>query len=108
MNPRELADARAARDAARATFDAQLLRLRGDPAARSIGGRVADRLSSDAHAAFDQALDVATESKGIIAGTIAALTLWFLRHPIIAWVELQLGGDSEATEKAPNDAQAND
>lgn len=79
------------------------MRLRGDPEAQTIGGRITDRLSSDARAAFDQALDVASESKGIIAGTAAALALWFLRHPIIAWVEHQLGGETEDNEKAPSD-----
>ena len=103
MSPRELDEARSARDAARAEFDAQLVRLRGDPEAQTIGGRVADRLSSDARAALDQALDVAAESKGIIAGTIAALALWFLRHPIIAWIEHQLGSDTEDSEKAQSD-----
>jgi hypothetical protein len=94
----ELAAARAARDAARAAYDASLLELRGDPAEQSIGGRVAERLSEDARAAFDKALDVASESKAIIAGTIAALVLWFLRHPIIAWAEHMLGDEEEESE----------
>ena len=98
MSARKLNAARAARDSAREAFDAQMLRLRGDPEARSIGGHLADRLSSDARAAFDQALDVASESKGIIAGTIAALALWFLRGPIITWVEDQLDGNSTESE----------
>ena len=108
MSARELAEARAARDAAREAFDAQLFKLRGDPEARSIGGRVADRLGSDAQAALDQALDVAAESKGIIAGTIAALALWFLRHPIIAWTRHQLGDQAQESEKAPSDAQTSE
>ena len=92
----ELAAARAARDAARAAYDASLMQLRGDPAEQSIGGRVAERLSEDARAAFDKALDVASESKGIIAGTVAALAQWFLRHPIIAWAEHLLGDEEES------------
>ena len=103
MSPRELDEARAARDAARVQFDAQLMRLRGDPAARSIGGRIADRLGEDAQTALDQALDVASESKGIIAATMAALALWFLRNPIIAWIEHQLTSQADETEKAQPD-----
>ncbi len=104
MNARSLAEARAARDAARVEFDTKLAELRGDPAARSIGGRVADRLASDARAAMHQALDVAGESKGIIAGTIAALALWFLRNPIIAWIEQLLGeGEPEPSEAKPDE-----
>ena len=87
----QLAQARATRDDARAVFDTQLAQLRGDPAEQTLGGRVAERLGDDAKAAMHQALDVASESKAIIAGTIAALALWFLRHPIIAWAEQMLG-----------------
>ena len=97
----QLAAARAARDAAKAAYDASLMQLRGDPAEQSIGGRVAERLSEDARAAFDKALDVASESKGIIAGTSAAVALWFLRHPIIAWAEHMLGDEDE--ESGPDD-----
>ena len=100
MSPRKLAEARAARDTARANFDAQLAQLRGEPATHSIGGRIADRLSDDARAGLDHVLDVASENKGVIGATIAALALWFLRHPIIAWVERQLGEKAEATEEA--------
>ena len=92
----QLADARSARDGARAQFEASLAQLRGDNDEQSIGARVTERLGDDARAAFHQALDVAGESKGIIAGTIAALALWFLRHPIIAWAEHMLGGEEES------------
>ena len=94
----QLAQTRAARDSARAAFEASKLQLRGDPAEQSIGGRVAERLSEDAYAAFDKAIDVASESKGIIAGTIAALALWFLRHPIIVWAEHMLGDQAEESD----------
>lgn len=88
MNPhaRHLAEARAARDAARGVFDARLEQIKLDLSARGVGGRVADRLGEDAKSAFEDALDVASESKGIIAGTIAMLALWFMRQPIIAWI----------------------
>lgn len=95
---RQLAEARAARDGARAEYDASLAQLRGDPAHQTIGERVSDRLKDDARAALDQALDVASESKGIIAGTIAALALWFLRHPIIAWADEMFANQAEANQ----------
>ena len=100
---RSLAEARAARDAARAAFDAQLTRLRGDPAEHSIGGRIAGRLGEDARGAFHQALDVASESKGVIAGTVAALALWFLRNPIIALIEQHLGGETQEHGEVTHD-----
>lgn len=97
---RTIEAARAARDAARSDFDAQLRQVRGDPETESIGGRIANRLGDDARSALDQAIDVAGESKGIIAGTIAALALWFLRHPIIDWIERQLAGEPSADNES--------
>ena len=79
----KLAEARAARVAARLAFDAQLLRLRGDPQAQTIGERLLERVGDDARHAMDGALDVARESKGIAAATAALLALWFLRGPIL-------------------------
>lgn len=96
---RQLAEARSARDAARAAFDARLAQVKEDFSARGVGGRIADRLGDDAKAALDEALDVARESKGIIAGTIAALALWFLRNPIIAWAEGLLGHEAGNEEE---------
>ena len=105
---KQLARARDARDAAKAAFDAKLAELRGDSEAQSIGERVKERLADDARAAFYQALDVASESKGIIAGTVAALALWFLRRPIIAWLERLWSDDTDNDEtdtcKAKSDA----
>jgi hypothetical protein len=94
----QLAKARDARDGAKAEFDASLAQLRGDPAEQTLGGRVAERVGDDAKAVMHQALDVASESKGIFAGTIALLALWFLRHPIIAWAGHMLGEQAEESE----------
>lgn len=82
---RQLIEARAARDAARGEFDSQFHRLRGDPEAETIGERLIGRVGDDARTSLERALDVAAESKGIAAATAAALVLWFLRGPILAW-----------------------
>lgn len=82
----DLLEARAVRNAARSTFDTRLSQVKADLAARSVGGRVADKVTDDAMAALDEAIDVAKESKGIIAGTAALLALWFLRNPIVSRV----------------------
>ena len=100
---RQLAQAREERDAARARFDAQFAQLRGDSEAKTIGGRIAGRLGDDARAAFHQTLDVASESKGIIAGTIAALALWLLRGPILAWTEHLLASEAAPSEEGELD-----
>ena len=54
-------------------------------------GRVADEMLENAKMVFDEAVDVAQEHPGIIGGTIAALVLWFMRNPIIGWLDDTLG-----------------
>lgn len=81
-----LAQTREVRDRARAAFDAQLQQVKDDLAARGVGGRIADRVGQEALMALDHTLEIAGESKGVIAGTLAALALWLLRNPIIALV----------------------
>lgn len=83
----QLEEARDRRDSARARFDARLAIVRADVEARSVGGRIADKAAEEARDAMEEALAVARESKVIIAGTVAALALWFLRNPLIAWAE---------------------
>lgn len=90
-----LDDLRAARKAAKSALDTRLAGLRGEIAERGVGGRIADAAKDEAAAVLAQGLDIARESKGIIAGTLAALALWFLRNPIIAWAEGLLGEDDE-------------
>lgn len=107
---RELEAARAARDAARAAFDARLEALRGDPQAETIGKRLVSRLGRDARGSLDTALDVASESKGIIAATLGVLALWLLRHPILDLIaDLRAGGEdaddiSDTNEEVLTDA----
>jgi hypothetical protein len=89
---------RMARDAARGAFDARFEQVRSDLEARGVGGRIVDKLGEDARDALGQALDVARESKGVVAGTVAALALWLLRHPIVAWADGLLERDTEKDE----------
>ena len=74
---------RATRNAARGVVDAGLSQVKTDLAARGVGGRIVDKASGEVRGVADQALAVARESKGIIAGTVAALGLWLLRKPIL-------------------------
>ncbi len=86
---------RANRDAARSLFDARLANLRGALAERGIGGRIKDQLSSDARNGFIKAVDIAESQKGVVAGTAAALAVWFLRVPIMAWVSNLVAHDDK-------------
>jgi hypothetical protein len=81
---RQLRLERANRDEARARLDSEIARIRGDIEQRGIGGRIADEATAKALAALDDAGRIASDSKGIIGGTIALLLLWFLRKPILS------------------------
>lgn len=78
-----LAADRANRNAARKLVDGHIAQVKADLAARSVGGRVAAKVKGDALDLADQALAVAKDSKGIIAGAIGALALWTFRDQII-------------------------
>jgi hypothetical protein len=81
---RNLAGDRATRNAARGVFETHLARLRGDVEAHGgIVGKAKDEAGKRLLDAGKQGLAIAGESKGIIAGTLAALGLWFFRKPLI-------------------------
>lgn len=79
-----LAD-RAARDAARAVFDAHYAALKADMEERGIAGRIADETLEQARGFFDEAVAVAENHPGVIGGTITALLLWIFRTSILTW-----------------------
>ena len=81
---RQLRLERANRDEARAKLDSEIARIRGDIEQRGIGGRIADEATAKVLAALDDAGRIASDSKGVIGGTIALLILWFLRKPILS------------------------
>jgi hypothetical protein len=91
--------ARAVRDAARGAFDLRLARVREDLDARGVGGRIADQIGQDAREAFDEAIEVADQNRGVVAGTIAALAIWLFRHPIIAAIEGLMGLSNGANDE---------
>lgn len=95
MRAEEVQALRSARDAARMQFDDRVAQLRGDLEERGVAGRLADEMAANARATLDDALDVAGENKGVIAGTLVLLVLWFLRHPILAKLEGLLGAETD-------------
>ncbi|WP_232492262.1 hypothetical protein [Novosphingobium kaempferiae] len=76
---------KAARDAAKAQFDGHYQAFKADIDERGIGGRIADEAMEQAKLVFDEAVAVVEEHPAAIAGTLAALVLWFLRNPIIGF-----------------------
>ena len=71
------------RDAARALLEADVRNLRADLSAKGLGERAVDRIAAGASDVYDEAIEVAADHKGALAAIIAALALWFARHPIL-------------------------
>lgn len=92
-----LEQARARRNASKTLFDTRLAAFRADLAEHSVKEQIAAKASADASRALEHTLDVANQSKGVIAATVGALAVWFLRQPIIAFIERHVAGD-EASE----------
>ena len=92
---REVLAVRAQRNVARLRLDAQVAKLKADYEDRGIAGRVIDELTEKAGATFDEAAEMAGDSKGLIAGTIGLLAIWFFRHPIISAFEAMLATDPD-------------
>lgn len=84
MNEAEnrLAEDRANRKAARGLFDSRLAQVKADLAARSVRARIKAKATDEVAKGIEQGVTIAKESKGIIAGTVAALALWFWREPL--------------------------
>lgn len=83
------------RNSAKALVEADIANLRADLAERSIGARAADRIAEGASEVYDEALEVASDNKGALAAIVAALVLWFARHPILEAVFGNDAGDDD-------------
>ena len=75
---------RLVRDSARALVKADIENLRSDLAQKSIGERAFGRIADGAIDVYDEAVEVAADHKGALAAIVAALAMWFARHPVIA------------------------
>ena len=91
----QLLEDRHLRDAARALVEADIQNLRADLSVKSIGERAVDRITEGASEVYEQAIEVAADHKGALAAIVAALLLWFARHPLLA----ALFGDGDDGEK---------
>ena len=102
----KLAEYRALRDQAWDVVRADLDALQEDLAAHGIGERIKDRAAEEAQEAWDQAKDIATEHKGVVAGTFLALVAWLLRGPIGDALSALFGRDGEDDNQAEAEPQA--
>ncbi|MFZ1742179.1 MAG: hypothetical protein WAT93_04955 [Pontixanthobacter sp.] len=91
-------ESRALRDAALALVQADIAHLKGDFSGKSVGSRIADRLSEGAVDVFEEAVEVADDNKGVLITLLAAVAVWFARNPI-----LDLFSDSGADNEEHDD-----
>jgi hypothetical protein len=96
-----LIEYRGLRDAAWAVVREDLDALQGDLAAHGIGERIKHRAAEEAEQAWDQARDIASEHKGVVAGTFLALVAWLLRGPIGDAMSALFGDDGDEDEEQP-------
>jgi hypothetical protein len=87
------------RNAAHRAVRLRLAQVQEDLAARGVGGRIADRAGE----AVADAAEVANEHKAVVAGTLAALILWFLRRPLVEWLNGLWGSDDDTERKDDDD-----
>lgn len=77
-----LAEFRSLRDDAWAVLKLDVERIRADLDARGVGERIKDKVTDEAHDAWETTLEVASEHRGIVGATVVALLAWLLRGPI--------------------------
>ena len=101
-DPATLAQSRMLRDDAWAIVRADLAAVQVELEQRGVGERIKDRAAEEAHEAWDYAVDVATEHKGVAAATLLALVAWFLRGPIGSAFEALVGDDGAEPDAGEN------
>ena len=95
LRARMMADRRL-RDSAKALLVADYEFLKGDIERKGLTERAFGRLTSGAVEVYDEAVDVAADNKGALAALVAAIFVWFARHPLLA--ALGLGDEASADE----------
>lgn len=80
----QLREDRALRNAALAVVKADLAHVRADLTSRGVGARIFDRIGEGAFDVFEEAVEVADNHRGALATLLAAVVLWFARHPLMS------------------------
>ena len=94
---------KARRDEALATVRADVDGLKSDYAQKSIKERATDKLMTRATTIREEAVEAASEHRGPLIALVAALVLWFARHPIMS-----LFSGRDADDEDYNDDEADD
>lgn len=102
---------RALRNAARALVQADFANVRADLAGRGFGARIVDRINDGAVDIFEEAVELADSNRGVLAGLIGAVLLWFARNPVLALFAGDAGdkdvtGEGRAGDPDPPETRA--
>lgn len=103
---RRFVEDRRVRGAARANFDAGVDQVKADLGARSVPGRIADKARHEATDAMATGLEMASESKGIIAAVVAGIGLWLFRAPLLRHFNVLTERNEPADVQEPADSVA--
>ena len=87
------------RDSARALVDADIEHLKADLTYKGVGERIIDRAKEGAIDLYEDAVDIADDNKGALAALLAAVVVWFARHPILAAFGFEGAGHDEEDEE---------
>lgn len=93
MTETDVIEARRLRNAARTVFDTQREMVRADLDAAGVGKRIATRLVDDGKVIAEEAADAANTHRTVVTLGALGLTGWFLRGPILAFVDHLVGRD---------------
>lgn len=95
----QLKQDRAARDEAKGQFDVQLAQVKHEIQPETIAGKLTARTKH----ALGEAVEVADQNRGVIAGTLAALAIWYLRKPIKTQFDRMRGKDNQKETNSDRD-----
>ena len=87
------------RDSARALVNADIQHLKADLAHKGVGERVLDRAKEGAIDLYEDAVEMADDNKGALAALVAAVIVWFARHPIMSAFGFDNSEDEDEDEE---------
>ena len=96
-----LREDRILRNAALELVKADIDHIKQDYSAKSVGSRLATRMSDGAADVYEEAVETAADNRGVLIALIAAVVLWFARNPILALLSNEDG--EEGADEEVND-----
>jgi hypothetical protein len=99
-----LAERKEVRAAAQAVLRHRWQRLSGDLKPAALRRKVVSDLKHKSLTVATEAIEIANDSRGVVAGTLAVLALWLARKPIAklagdSWRRVVPGGRGETAEQ---------